>query len=70
MWFDIERTAGGRKALAAYHERRDDERKIGLGPAHNWASHGADSLGLMAIAYIEPTASFTVEPERDFGWVV
>ncbi|MEM9584796.1 MAG: phage terminase large subunit [Pseudomonadota bacterium] len=48
-----EETEPGRDALAAYHEKRDDERNIGLGPNHNWASHGSDAIGLMAIDYSE-----------------
>jgi phage terminase large subunit len=54
MRFDADRTAVGRKALAAYHERRDEDRGIGLGPEHDWASHGADAFGLGCIAYEEP----------------
>lgn len=54
MWFNAGTTAAGRKALASYHERRDEDRNIGLGPEHDWASHGADAFGLMAIAYEEP----------------
>jgi len=27
-----------------------------LGPAHDWASHGADAFGLMCVAYEEPLA--------------
>lgn len=54
MWFDAEKTLAGRKALAAYHERRDEDRQVGLGPEHDWASHAADSFGLMATAYVEP----------------
>jgi phage terminase large subunit len=42
-------TADGIEALGWYHEKWDEERDIGLGPAHDWASHGADSFGLMAI---------------------
>lgn len=42
-------TADGLEALGYYHEKWDDERDIGLGPSHDWASHGADSFGLMAI---------------------
>ncbi len=40
---------GGLAALAAYHEKRDERRNIGLGPNHNWASHAADAFGLVAI---------------------
>jgi len=54
VWFDEETTQGGRDALQAYHEKRDEKRGIGLGPEHDWASHGADAFGLMAVAYEEP----------------
>lgn len=47
--FDEEKTSAGRDALGWYHEKRDDERNIGLGPDHDWASHGSDAFGLMAI---------------------
>lgn len=53
-WFNEETTEAGRDALAAYHEKRDEKRGVGLGPAHDWASHGADAFGLMAVAYEEP----------------
>ena len=42
-------------ALGYYHERRDADRNVGLGPEHSWASHAADSFGLMAICYEEPS---------------
>lgn len=54
VWFNEATTEGGREALAAYHERRDEKRETGLGPEHDWASHGADAFGLMAVAYEEP----------------
>lgn len=53
MWFD-NKTQVGRDVLAAYHEKRDEKRGVGLGPMHDWASHGADAFGLMAVAYEEP----------------
>ena len=28
---------------------------MGLGPSHDWSSHGADSFCLMAIRYEEPS---------------
>lgn len=49
MRFDEEKTRAGIEALGWYHEKRDAERGIGLGPEHDWASHGADAAGLMAI---------------------
>lgn len=51
IWFNETTTEAGREALGAYHEKRDDERLIGLGPEHDWSSHGADAFGLMCIAY-------------------
>jgi len=50
--FDRDKTQGGREALAWYHERRDAERNIGLGPEHDWASHGADAFGGMCIDFL------------------
>jgi phage terminase large subunit len=54
IWWNEATTEAGRDAIGFYHERRDDERNIGLGPEHDWSSHAADALGLMAICYEEP----------------
>jgi phage terminase large subunit len=54
IWFDEETTEAGRAALGWFHEKRDEERNIGLGPEHDWSSHGSDALGLMAVAYEAP----------------
>lgn len=48
-WFNEQTTQGGLDALGWYHEKRDDARNIGLGPDHDWSSHGADAFGLMAV---------------------
>ena len=48
-WFNEETTSPGLDALGWYHEKRDEARQIGLGPEHDWASHGADAFGLMCI---------------------
>jgi phage terminase large subunit len=50
MYFDKEYCEGGIEAIAWYHEKRDEERGIGLGPNHDWSSHGADAFGLIAVA--------------------
>lgn len=55
VWFDKERCAGGIEALGWYHEKKHDARSIGLGPEHDWSSHGADAFGMMAIMYQELT---------------
>lgn len=49
VWMNEETTAPGVEALGWYHEKWDDERDIGLGPEHDWASHGSDAFGLLAI---------------------
>lgn len=49
--FHSDNCAPGLEALGAYHERRDDNRGIGLGPEHDWASHGADAFGLACTLY-------------------
>lgn len=54
MWFNEATTEPGLAALGWYHEKKDEDRNIGLGPEHDWSSHGADSFGLMAVAYEEP----------------
>lgn len=50
MYFDKEYCEAGIEAIAWYHEKRDEERGIGLGPNHDWSSHGADAFGLIAVA--------------------
>lgn len=61
MWFNEATTEAGRDALGYYHERKDDQRDVGLGPEHDWSSHSSDAFGLMAICYKEPSGS------ADFG---
>lgn len=54
IWFSEEKAKAGLEALSFYHEKRDEQRDIGLGPAHDWASHAADSFGLMCLVYEAP----------------
>jgi phage terminase large subunit len=61
IWINEQTCSAGLDALGWYHEKRDDERNIGLGPEHDWASHGADAFGLMCVAYEEPKTT-------DKGW--
>jgi phage terminase large subunit len=55
MWFNEETCAPGIAALGWYHEKRDEARGLGLGPDHDWSSHGADAFGLAAICYEPPS---------------
>lgn len=53
--FNSATTESLRDALGFYHERRHEQRDVGLGPDHDWSSHFADAFGLMSIAYeLEP----------------
>lgn len=56
IWFNADTTEAGRDALGWYHEKKDEERGVGLGPEHDWSSHSADAFGLMCVAYEEPKA--------------
>jgi phage terminase large subunit len=69
IWFNEETTEAGRDALGWYHERKDEARNIGLGPEHDWASHGADAFGLMCVAYEEPQIERPRERRRAGGWM-
>lgn len=57
IWFNAATTQAGVDCLAAYHEKRDEKRGVGLGPNHDWSSHAADAFGLLAVAYEEPRQS-------------
>jgi phage terminase large subunit len=49
VWMDAEKCEGGLEALGWYHEKKDESRNMGLGPEHDWSSHGADAFGAMAL---------------------
>lgn len=65
IWFNEETTTGGLEALGWYHEKVDETRNIGLGPEHDWSSHGADAFGLLAVAYKPPRATPITDRKRD-----
>lgn len=69
IWFNKDTTEAGRDALGWYHEKRsDDDRDIGLGPEHDWSSHGADAFGLMCVVYEPPAAAKPVNyPKRRYA---
>lgn len=68
MRFNKDTTEAGRDALGWYHEKIDEERNLGLGPEHDWSSHGADAFGLMCIAYEEQPANRAL-PQINNDWV-
>lgn len=54
IWFNEATTQPLLDALGWYHEKKDDQRNIGLGPEHDWSSHGSDAFGEMCIDYETP----------------
>lgn len=64
VYFDEVKTQAGRDALGWYHEKIDEKRELGLGPEHDWSSHGADAFGLMAVDHA--TQSTVAVPELNF----
>ena len=69
IWFNADTTEPGRDALGWYHEKKDEDRQIGLGPEHDWASHGSDAFGLMAVAYDEPKAKRQPQQRVATSWM-
>jgi phage terminase large subunit len=67
IWFNEPTTESGRDALGYYHERKDENRDVGLGPEHDWSSHAADAFGLMCIAYEEPQPGREAPLRRAIG---
>lgn len=69
IWFNQETCQPGLDALGWYHEKRDEDRNLGLGPEHDWSSHGADAFGLMCVAYEAP-AQKEKPNKRDNRYIV
>lgn len=69
IWFNERECAGGIDALAHYHEKQDEDRGIGLGPCHDWASHASDAFGLMCVAYEPPTGAPQIITLPSYGTV-
>ena len=71
-WFNEETCKAGIEALGWYHEKRDEARSVGLGPEHDWSSHGADAFGLMAVSIEEifdKPKQREYTPQYSGGWM-
>jgi phage terminase large subunit len=68
VWFDEAGCQDGLSALGWYHEKKDEARQIGLGPEHDWASHGADAFGLMCVVYDKHTHEAVAIPDPYAGF--
>lgn len=71
IWFNEATTGPGLDALGWYHEKQDEARNVGLGPDHDWSSHGADAFGLMCVAYEQPKENRPAQRPRmgAGGWM-
>lgn len=56
-WIDETKCAEGLRAIRDYREKRDEKRRVSLGPLHDWTSHAADALRYLCVAYEEPTTT-------------
>lgn len=69
-WETTPTVAAGLEALGWYHEKKDDIRDIGLGPEHDWSSHGSDAFGLACVCaddiFNQSNAGPRVDPNRGF----
>ncbi len=68
IWFNKDTTEPLIDALGWYHEKKDENRDIGLGPDHDWSSHDADAFGLMCVAYEQPSNTKDL-PQIDTSWI-
>lgn len=65
IYIDEQKCSAGLAALGWYHEKKDEQRNIGLGPKHDWSSHAADAFGLMCAAYEQPSRQDPFEDTDD-----
>jgi phage terminase large subunit len=55
-WIDGAKCEAGIQAVKQYRARKDEKRRVTLGPLHDWTSHAADALRYLMVAYDEPQA--------------
>lgn len=67
IWFNESTTLSGRTALRAYREKWSEERGVGMGPLHDWASNSADAFGLACIDFEEPKVQRKASSGRRHG---
>jgi phage terminase large subunit len=53
-WIDAEKCKAGISAIKQYRSRKDEKRRVTLGPLHDWTSHAADALRYLMVSYEEP----------------
>jgi phage terminase large subunit len=70
-WFDAEKCSAGLQAVKQYRARKDEKRRVSLGPLHDWTSHAADALRYLMVAYEEPIERRKAKPVHQGagGWM-
>lgn len=53
-WIDEAKCQAGLQAVKQYRARKDEKRRMTMGPLHDWTSHAADALRYLMVAYEEP----------------
>lgn len=66
-FFNKDKTEPLLESLGWYHEKKDEKRDIGLGPEHDWSSHGSDMFGLIAIM-ADTLRRQQIKPREEFGF--
>lgn len=70
VWIDAERCKAGISAIKQYRARKDEKRRMQLGPLHDWTSHAADALRYLMTAYDEPRVEREKrKPQRVQSWM-
>jgi phage terminase large subunit len=69
IWMNQATTEAGLEAISAYKAKLDEKRETDLGPDHDWASHSADALGMVAIVYEEPTIQKKKREPHSVSWM-
>lgn len=69
IWMNEATTEAGLEAISSYHAKIDEKRETDLGPDHDWASHSADALGMVAVVYEEPTIRKKARAPREASWM-
>jgi hypothetical protein len=69
-WIDAGRCAAGLQAVRQYRARKDEKRRLSLGPLHDWTSHAADALRYLMVAYEEPRQKREARrPQQAGSWM-
>jgi phage terminase large subunit len=61
IYFDVDKTKEGLKALKNYHEKWNETLNVGQGAVHDWSSPGATAFIYYALALNHPSFNSKVD---------